>query len=65
MASELFSFGQNSATRAVQAGSKNPDSVETLTAHSLYCIAQGLHFLSVGLRATYIKLEEIERTVKK
>ena len=61
-ASELFDFAMQSATRATQ--KSKPETAEALTAHSIYCIAQGLKFLSTGLRATYIKLESVEALIK-
>jgi hypothetical protein len=62
----LFDTARDSAQRALtQGGGKNAFSVPTLTAHAVFCIAQGLSSLSTGLRATYIKLEEVEAQIRK
>jgi hypothetical protein len=61
-ASEGFAFAEQSASRAVQASKFGTP--ENQIAHSIYCLAQGLNSLSVGLRATYIKLEAIEALLK-
>ena len=61
-ASELFDYARHSASRAVQASTYG--TAENLTAHSLYCLAQGLRELSTGLRATYIKLEAVESQIR-
>jgi hypothetical protein len=52
----LFDTARDSAQRALtQGGGKNAFSVPTLTAHAV----------STGLRATYIKLEEVEAQIRK
>jgi len=65
----LFQTGQEAANRAMQnstgKGAAAVNSTENQTAYAIYCIAQGLSLLSTGLRATYIKLEEIEALIKK
>jgi hypothetical protein len=61
-ASDAFALAEQSASRAMQKSTFG--TAENLTAHSIYCLAQGLNSLSVGLRATYLKLEAIEALMK-
>jgi hypothetical protein len=61
-ASELFDFASQSASRAMQKSTFG--TAENLIAHSIYSLAQGFNFLSIGLRATYIKLEAVEALIK-
>ena len=64
-ASEYFKAGSGSANRALQLGNGKPQGIDVLTAHAIYCLAEGLGQLSVGLRATYIKLEQVEALLKR
>jgi hypothetical protein len=64
-ASEYFKAGSASATRAVLLAAGKPQGIDVLTAHAVYCLAEGLGQLSVGLRATYIKLEQVEALLKR
>ena len=64
-ASEYFKAGSESAERALKLAFGKPQGIDALTAHAVYCIAEGLGSLSVGLRATYIKLEQVEALLKR
>jgi hypothetical protein len=57
-----FALARNAAANAVLTSPADSDLV--VTGHALANIAIGLTHLSVGLRATYMKLEEIEQQMR-
>ena len=65
IASEYFKAGSGSATRALALAAGKPQGIDVLTAHAVFCLAEGLAQLSIGLRATYIKLEQVEALLKR
>jgi len=60
MAERFFSLAANAAFPGIQKGGLSPND----HANVLHKLAAGLEQMAIGLRATYMKLDEIEALIK-